>query len=200
MSVARVRKNHRRTVAFLTFWGGLALTSSQMAEVEKLGAQDVERGAEAGELLGFNGSSGTGHFTNTLVLFKLQEKTCPPHVAENPTRTPMSVPPKPADAEGTKKAFAVGLSGIPDVVPKGVRPYLWVLIGKTGRVEDARLSVGSGFPGIDSLAVALAREIRFQPATLQDQPTCVWLRFRAPFPVSRQDRMQPEWSHADNED
>jgi TonB family protein len=114
-----------------------------------------------------------------------QERTCPAEVADHPTRTPMSVPPIPVDREETREAFAEGLARISESPPLKVQVSLWLLIGKTGRIEDARISAGSGNSDVDSLAVALARGIRFRPATLQGQATCVWMRLRAPFPPSR---------------
>lgn len=111
-----------------------------------------------------------------------QEKTCSARVSRGPTNTPLSVPPKPVDPEGTKRAFEAGLLNIRGSTTPSVEVRLWFLIGKSGAVEDTRVSNTSGSAELDSLAVSLAREIRFQPATLQGEPTCVWLMLRAPFP------------------
>lgn len=114
-----------------------------------------------------------------------QEKTCPAAVARNPTRTPNSTLPALLDPEKTQSLFADALADLQgeEGLPRQV--FLWFLIGKTGAVEDARLSAGSGTPQVDSLAVVLVQDMRFRPASLRGEPTCVWLRLRAPFPTGK---------------
>lgn len=182
MSFDRSWMIHRSWAVFALF-GVLGSTFGLSAKEE-----EPEQMLEAGPLLSGPAFRSVGIPASFLIAdthlpAKPQENTCPEHIAKDPTRTPMSVPPRPLDPEGTKKAFANGLSWESGGSPSNVQVFLWFLIGKTGRVEDARISAGSGSPEIDSLAVVLAREIKFRPASLQGEPTCVWLRLRAPFPM-----------------
>ncbi len=57
-----------------------------------------------------------------------------------------------------------------------------VLVGRDGRVVDARVARGSGYPRLDQAAIAEARRTwRLTPATVGGEPVEMWHRIRVTF-------------------
>lgn len=56
-----------------------------------------------------------------------------------------------------------------------------LLVNEEGRVVETRLDKSSGFADLDHLALRIAGDWRFNPASLDGKPACSWGRLAATF-------------------
>lgn len=59
-----------------------------------------------------------------------------------------------------------------------------VCVSPTGRVDSVELSRSSGFPRLDQVALSIASEYQFQPATQQGHPIAACVHYRIVFKVA----------------
>ena len=65
----------------------------------------------------------------------------------------------------------------------GLEGTVWIkaLVGKRGSVLDAVVYKSSGTPALDKAALAAAPKCRFNPATQDGKPICMWVTYKVEF-------------------
>lgn len=55
------------------------------------------------------------------------------------------------------------------------RAVFWLLVDESGQVEDFEIARSSGSAALDGAAARVVRAMRFEPATVDGDPTRVWI-------------------------
>lgn len=103
--------------------------------------------------------------------------------AGEPGFTPMTVTPSLLNAPEVQQALIREYPAVLRDAGIGGAPVLWIHIGESGVVDDARIQETSGFEALDAAAMAVARGMRFSPAYYGAQVTAAWVQIPIPFQV-----------------
>lgn len=94
-----------------------------------------------------------------------------------PTYTPYDRGPRPVWDEEAQRALVEVLAPVVEAqrLPVNARALVWTLVGPDGRVADAVVQTTSSNAAFDRAAVAVAKRLRFRPATTEGRPLPVWV-------------------------
>lgn len=60
-------------------------------------------------------------------------------------------------------------------IEEETRTIFWLLVDESGQVEDFEIATSSGSAALDGAAARVVRAMRFEPGTVDGEPTPVWI-------------------------
>ncbi|CAN5658802.1 MAG: energy transducer TonB [Gemmatimonadetes bacterium] len=104
-------------------------------------------------------------------------------VSDGPKFTPYEVKPELRDRAGFQRLLERRYPPMQREAGIGGTVVLWVYIDEQGRVQDTRVTQGSGDAQLDDAARAVMAEARFTPALNRDHHVPVWIQLPVTFQV-----------------